>query len=345
MQALNIVESAPITAGVVDRLNLSLDDARKSIRESTDMLRKAYDHSQSNFTTTETIAFRQRLYSEAVLYGYRVYPHSVNLVKAVKTTFEYYEYLDYNQFVSKLPSLSEKCFEYSTIAYQARVKHSFVLENLLRLQDDMTITTNSLLESRARSTEVVEKIGERGALTAMVANTAIPVAAAAVTNVMTGGEIAVAVPMCLIALGLGALFYSLRLEKNAKEETRSVVIVSTNCTVLQSLLTSLGDLLSAVDVISGFMHNMANDLREIKSGNIDDERIEVHYTMMQGKSRDVVERCRQFIGTEDRITTALRSIRDTIEPDFERSWIARARQFELDNTVVSARTNGHIEEI
>jgi hypothetical protein len=344
MPPSNASRSSSIDDDLLNDLQKSLNTARVCISSSTELLRKAYTHDPS-LNTTETISFRRRLYSEGLMYGCHVYPNSHELVKAVKSILENYVYLDYADFIECLNEIRRDCLKHSTTAYKAQIKHTYVLENLKQLQDDMEKSANSLKEARQQHEQSVEKISARGFGAASIAQGAFGAAEAALAVAEFTSPVPVAVPVALVALGLGSLFYAVSLIGDFQQATNNVKVVSASSTVLKGLLESLGDLLQAVDLIAGFMAVMANELDEISKTGIDEDMSKRHWKIMTKKGQTLVNSCNGFIAIEPKITSDLRSIKDTLEVGFEDSWIKRLRLFEMANAKVPGQQLGKITEI
>ena len=343
MPSANETRSSPLDDAILENLQNSLNSARVSISASTELLRQAYTHDPS-LSTSETLLFRRRLYSEGLMYGCHIYPNSYQLVKAVKATLENYVYLDYEDFRVCLNDIRQQCLKHSSTGYKAQVKHRYVLENLKKLQNDILKSANTLKQAQGQHKQSVQEIKSQGIGALGVGQGALAAAEIAIgaTEVIAG--VPVAVPMALIALGLGALYYFIGLRRNLAQAEQSLALASTSSTVLKGLLESLGNLLQAVDSIAGFMTVMTNELDELGKTGINEDLAKMHWKIMTRKGRTLVSACNAFIAIEPRIMSDLRSIKDTLESGFESDWMYRLMMFERANDV-SAPEARRITEI
>src|ERR1700737_2347840 len=170
--------STQINESLLDDMQTNVAGARTAIRKSTTVLRRSYQKDTSN-ATPETLIYRRRLYSEGIMYGTRVYPRTVEIIKAVKRILEYYLYLDYSDFAECVDEVRAECLKYAKDSLNSQHRHTYVLANIKELQDEMFRAQDGLKKrervylQNAEGHEAKSSAGLIGAQAAIITSDAV----------------------------------------------------------------------------------------------------------------------------------------------------------------------------
>src|SRR5271154_3203467 len=315
--------SLPVTQTIIDNVDHSLKRAPICISNSTTQLRKAYQQDQSNLSD-DTLKYRRQLYSEGIMYGTKVYPGALELVKDIQEILENYIHLDFSTFEYSLEDIRAECLTHSKRAVKVQAGHTYVLGNLKRLENEMRRSIvelqnhaeimRSKANTRKRQGEEVMQLGK-----------AVAAAAAAVDGGLTLAVIA----------AIGGAFIGTRLcQKASKAEKRAVAALQ-NVALLHQLVESLEGLVEAVDLVASFVALLASELYGLSRIGVgmmakfvhwrkmtrDAEIRKVHWMKMTGKAQMLVGSCQAFITVEPKITSDLLSIKENLDDGYVEQWV------------------------
>lgn len=296
-----------ITELLLENLEQSLSRAQVCISTSTSQLRKAYQQDE-NILESETMRYRRYLYTEGVQYGSKVYPRTLDLVSKVKDTLEYYVHLDESEFSTVIDEIRTECLEHSKQAFKVQITHTYVLENLKRLDNEMRTARNQA-QSKAIALKDRSKAKKESADVVGVGSLVVGAVGTLLNGPITG----------IITTVVGRIWQA-RLKFESKIVGCQAAAANQNGTTLDILINSLEGLVEAVNVISEFITVMANDLQSISRVGIEQKTKRVHFIMIKGMSGNLVDRCRGFIAIEPAITSDLRSIKEKLDIAYIEEW-------------------------
>jgi hypothetical protein len=299
--------SSSLTQDILDKVNTSLIRAKTCISNSTSQLRKAYQQDES-ILHEKTLKYRRHLYSEGVMYGRKVYPSALTLVKDVKQTLEYYMYFDFSDFVSCVEEMRSECLAHSKRAARAQVEHTYVLGSLKRLENDMRKT---IAELRTNTVVIRRKATENREASGVMK---LASAAAAALAAVDGGA------TFAVVAGIGYAFMGAHLSDAASAAENKALTALQNAAMLHQLIESVEGLIEAVDHVASFVTMLGNDLKEIAEVGTGTEFKVTHFKLMKGKATTLVSSCKTFIAVEPAITSDLLSIKETLDNDYVRQW-------------------------
>jgi hypothetical protein len=332
-----------INESLLDEMLTKVAGASAAIRNSTAVLRRSYQRDSSN-ATADALVYRRKLYSEGVMYGTRVYPGTVELVKSVKRTLEYYVYLDYSDFSECVDEVRSKCLNLAKSAIASQHKHTYVLANLNTLEDEMHQEKNVLKNrelvhrEKAESHDTRSNLGLIGAeigarVSGHISDRMTAIAqeyGASITDLPMELR---AIPYVGMALSVCSLVYAAHKHFRSKAEQTNASGMVISSEIFDELIESLKGLEEMVYNISGFMALMATDLSEIaavENESVQEKLLKAHWKLMTKRAKAVVNGCKAFIAVEPAIASDLMAIKDKVEEGYYEKWTTKLESFEED---------------
>ena len=324
-----------VTSQLLDKVNSSLQRARKCTGEFSDQLRKAYQQDQS-VLTLNTLHNRRRLYSEGIMYGSTVYPATVKLVREVQETLENYTLIDEFELLADcVEDVRLECLSNSKRARKAQHGHTYVLTNLKRIDNDMRQHLNlhrnrgfdlnqGAISDRARGARS-QNLG----IGAAAGATALAPVLGLIVSPLDGGLCALA----LTAVGAGATITANRMNARATRREGEAIAAHQNATALEQLILSVDSLTEAIEIVASFVALMANELEGISQVGTGLTLRRLHWLKMKKKGQNLVDSCKAFLEIEPSVRSDMMSIKEELEHGYPELWHRGFREFETRNTV------------
>jgi hypothetical protein len=278
------------------------------IRNSTSLLRKTYQQDET-ILDRRTMQFRQRLYSEGMMYGTNVYPNTVALVTKVKGTLETYIYLKFDDFCPVVGELREECTSASQRAAKAKKEHLYCLGKLKQLENEMRQSISTFKDRVVSLRASASKQRENSDILKLAAVVASVIAA------VDGG-----LTLAVIG-GIATGYVGGRLSDKAAKADKQALAMLENLAMLHQLVESVEGLVEAVSLVASFVTLLESELRELSEVGSSAETFRSHHwKIMTGKARDLVESCRFFIAVEPTIRSDLLSIKESLDESYVAEW-------------------------
>jgi hypothetical protein len=242
------------------------------------------------------------------MYGTRVYPTAIQLVTTVKDTLEYYIYLEFSDFGQCVEDIRTECLTHSKIAVQVQARHTYVLANLKRLENEMRKSIGELKNDAIELRRKANDKRERSTVMKLAG------AIAGVTAAVDGG-------MALAAVAaIGGAYMGGQLSDSASNAERRSITAMQNAAMLHQLIESLEGLVEAVDLVASFVAILADELKGISKIGVGVEFKVMHWKKMTGKASTLVDSCKAFIAVEPAIRSDLLSIKEKLDDRYVQKW-------------------------
>jgi hypothetical protein len=229
-------------------------------------------------------------------------------VSKVKGTLQSYVYLNEVDFLEAIDEIRTECLELSKQALQVQIAHTYVLAHLKRLDTDIVVSRDV---ATATSTELQLKEKELREQAEVVG----------VGTLFVGTAVALLkAPWLAIVVGAVGTMWESLLKDDSIVAKRGAYAANQNKDTLELLMRSVSDLTDAVTVISEFITNLADDLEAISEVGVGQAPKKWHFKVMHGASRDLVNRCSDFIAIEPAITSDLHSIKEKLDTVYIQEW-------------------------
>ena len=270
-----------------------------------------HEISTTECTDSAYLQFRKKLCTEAYMYGRRIYPSSIDLIKSVNAMLEIHRFIDYevDQFLNLLPSLVQQCRQSVDQATRLSLQHSFARARLEKLGNDV-----KRQQTATQDIANINKAEASGKSTAAGWS-----AAGGIGAVIAGGVIGW--PILLASPFFFALGAELRSSSNS--QSRKASQQQLTALGLKSLTDAIGEQYRVITSIGDVLNGIANRLDGVAraGGNNTEQLAQIYLKMIQEASVKLLPALETILlHRTDYETTILRLGLDHVDDQLKLEW-------------------------
>jgi hypothetical protein len=291
--------SRKITNENLDKFGKEIVEASEMLQVATLSLRSLYVFNSSSVDSF--VRLRQKITNNAKIYSEKILPISNDLIRIIRSFFDFYYYSNVNVFKKYHKLFSDEVNRGAEACNLTLELNKQILVEFKNNEDEV-IEVLEQLKSKAKEFEQKKKKLTKSADTKL--NWAIGLALIPVVNV-------IASPILYVN-------GSKSIENAIAESEEELLTVAAAEAIRGPLITSITNLVSIFNNIARFFIVLTDELTNID----DDDSRTMHFDMMKNKSKIIIDACKHYFNNIPAIMANLQAIPNDYDENYVKEWLS-----------------------